>query len=372
MIFSKNISLVTLILLWGGFIIFSGCTSTVQPQENADWKPVALLNAEKDLVRGYVRKDDKIYYKFTEDLMEVKNADLSSFMVSKVDPEYAKDKNRAYVWQKWPEPIHNANPETFTVLGNDYSKDATTLYGWGGVPLPSRGADLPSIQSLNAFYLKDKDNVFCRETYYKISKIENADVGSFNVIIAGYEKNYAKDKNNLFYGCKIIEGAHLESFTIDDNEQTYARDQFHVFYRGKIIEGADPASFRLYQASDNNDISQEVYARDNKHAYEYGKPIEKADVETFQGLDFPYSKDQHHVFWHGQIIEGADPASFHVFILQSDGERKYAKDNRAVYWESEKIVEADPLTFTITTDNGGTPFDKNYYYKDGIPIPKTS
>ena len=68
----------------------------------------------------------------------------------------------------------------------------------------------------------------------------------------------------------------------------YAKDKDAVFYQNDPIPGADPATFEL--------LRDPIYSRDASHAYVIGHAIDGADPRTFAVLEAPFSKDADNVY----------------------------------------------------------------------------
>lgn len=78
----------------------------------------------------------------------------------------------------------------------------------------------------------------------------------------------------------------FETFEILE-DKNYARDKNSVFYIGRIIKNADPKSFEVL----NNG-----YSKDFINVYLDTEKVIFADPKTFEQLRFPYSKDKNNVF----------------------------------------------------------------------------
>ena len=85
--------------------------------------------------------------------------------------------------------------------------------------------------------------------------IEDIDQQSFKVL---KNKNFAADKNHVYYKGKKIKQASPIGFTcLTDTEYGYAVDRHHAFFNTEVIVSADPASFEIIQfpySRDKNDV----------------------------------------------------------------------------------------------------------------------
>ena len=106
----------------------------------------------------------------------------------------------------------------------------------------------------------------------RVAKIDPVDDSSFQVI-KGY-KEYAKDKNSVFYIGRIIEDADPNTFSVL-NKKGYSIDQKNVFLTWEKVIFADPQSFQLIEAP---------YSKDADHVFCGTIPLSlpKKEVEEFK------------------------------------------------------------------------------------------
>ncbi len=156
--------------------------------------------------------------------------------------------------------------------------------------------------SINAEYQIKDDGVY----YGSIDKIEEADIVSFNIL----DREYATDKNN-------------------------------VYFRGEIISGADSGTFTRIQLP---------YTKDKDNVYYYETTIPGADPSSFVKLDNTYAKDKNSVYYKTNIITEADTSSF-VVLRGMQLEDKYAKDKKNYYSKGIKIINEDDLFYAKTLDS---------------------
>ncbi|MFH7017098.1 DKNYY domain-containing protein [Flavobacterium sp. FlaQc-47] len=64
------------------------------------------------------------------------------------------------------------------------------------------------------------------------------DAESFEVL----DRDFSKDKNNIYYNCQTIVGADYSSFTILSDE--YSKDAKNVYFQNAILKGANPEEFK--------------------------------------------------------------------------------------------------------------------------------
>lgn len=136
------------------------------------------------------------------------------------------------------------------------------------------------------FYMNMSLEMHCYP-YYKISKIDKeisfacrvmkeVDFDTFEEL--GFFSPYGKDKNNIYYGEKIIENADLKTFEIIKNSSKYIKSQYAydkntVYFYGKEIKGSDPKTF---------EVLDPVLAKDKKDFYLNGVKLNVVDIDTFE------------------------------------------------------------------------------------------
>ncbi|MEZ5043238.1 MAG: DKNYY domain-containing protein [Saprospiraceae bacterium] len=78
-----------------------------------------------------------------------------------------------------------------------------------------------------------------------------------------------------------------KSFTVLRNKD-YAKDKQAVFYKGGEIKGADPKTFEV--------INKGGYSKDEHNIFLDREKVIFANPNSFQLLEFPYAKDEDNVF----------------------------------------------------------------------------
>lgn len=127
---------------------------------------------------------------------------------------------------------------------------------------------------------------------------------------------YWQEKENTY--CSIWEGDGSNVITILPNAdfktfeilgvpkpntfgRNYAKDKNQVYYFGGILIGANPKTFS---------VLEDLYSKDDTHVYFEGGILPRADADTFQFLGMHYSKDKNAVYKYGSIVPNQDPATF--------------------------------------------------------------
>lgn len=338
-----------------------------------------LLNSCKKSVRlgdSHKLQEGKIFYLKTQHglpyakSLEIVGADISSFSAS-IDglSEYSKDKNYVYFRES---RINGAEPTSFTIIkGGPYSKDHKNVY----IQLQTRND-------------------------YKISKLPNADAGTFELIVSKSSHHYAKDKRAVYMNGAEIFGADRASFIVLPENMSYGKDSAHVFYHGKKV-AYDRATFKILPRKVNAKASSfpSHYVKDKNGVYFMGQKISGADPETYRFIGDMrlYAKDASNVFYQEKLLAGADARAFEILKNPSTNRETawasdqsnvyyeatkalevnintfellsntYAKDSRRVYYKGRIVPNADPNTFKKTKPTGYWR-DKKMRFKDGMPV----
>jgi hypothetical protein len=130
---------------------------------------------------------------------------------------------------------------------------------------------------------------------------------------------YAKDKSQVYYKGKVIDGADpasLQPFA----EFEYARDATRVFYQGRLLKNADPDTFAVLrwpvEAAESGTRfwpprgeDWSVYAVDGHHVWDQGRLMPMLDAPSFAVLPMKLTKDKNGVYKDGKLIPGLDPAT---------------------------------------------------------------
>jgi len=236
------------------------------------------------------------------------------------------------------------------VLSDEFAKDDSTAYY---KQYSITGADLATFVAVDKNYAKDKNTVYyCDEfregvNYYltkrsNIFSVTGAQPASFVSLGDGYS-GYAKDNQQGYYqgeGFAVEDVATLEIIS-----GYFLKDKQRVYHGKAPIKGSDPASFR---------ILNEHYAQDTAQVYFYNYPNEggvlimPADSRSFTTLEYPYSKDASSVFFVNAKMNGVDATTFSILG------NNYSKDKETVFFNNQKINGADAATFMIMPEYENT------------------
>ena len=233
--------------------------------------------------------------------------------------------------------------------------------------------DKETFQEISAVYSKDKNGVYVIENR-GWKKLEGLDPVTFEIInISGSARQYLKDKNGVYSIDGDSDNLVLEKLPYDPQtyeviNQLYSRDKNNIYYDNKKIEGADLPTFQR--------IDEYIYSKDKNNIYFRGKKISGADKDTFEKIDkYNYSKDKNNIYYDDKKIEGVDKNTFELtYDFGSVVNEYYSKDKNNVYYENKKLKGIDVKTFrkiNRLVDNFLIE-DKNGFYiveKDGSVAP---
>ena len=233
--------------------------------------------------------------------------------------------------------------------------------------------DKETFQEISVVYSKDKNGVYVIENR-GWKKLEGLDPVTFEIInISGSARQYLKDKNGVYSIDGDSDNLVLEKLPYDPQtyeviNQLYSRDKNNIYYDNKKIEGADLPTFQR--------IDEYIYSKDKNNIYFRGKKISGVDKETFEKIDkYNYSKDKNNIYYDDKKIEGVDKNTFELtYDFGSVVNGYYSKDKNNVYYENKKLKGIDVKTFrkiNRLVDNFLIE-DKNGFYiveKDGSIAP---
>lgn len=211
-----------------------------------------------------------------------------------------------------------------------------------------------NLQNIGNGYLKDDRHIYFHtwtEGGYEDKIVKDTDYSTFSVV----KWEYARDKNNVYYYGKKIDGADVLTFKViqeSDDKEKATKDRNSVYWHGTKLKDADPVTFQLLKHG---------YKKDKNHVYYWRTLIKEADSDSFEILATLYSKDKNFVFYGEAIIKNADPQTFeHLNNL-------YSRDKNFVYSGASIIQNADKDTFQVL-GKGTYAKDKNMAYFDCDPI----
>jgi len=297
-----------LMIIFLAFFLFA-CANEVQTDEESEIQNTEIIE-ELFYPEGLYEEEGKNIY-WNGNIVE--KADLKTFQ-GILDPN-----------DKTPEDIND----------NDFYffKDKNALYmssgSFGGNAVLARYAMestdnlvLPKGMLLYFKYVIDGDSVYYLSDEGLAVKIPEADLDTFEEVDGDY--GYIRDKNNVFFRGKILEGADVKTFT---GVSSVYKDKNNVYYHGKIVKNADSKTFQTIR-NKNGGI---CYYKDKNYVYWSVQPVPKggptmvmvegADPETFECVNTSYEydgKDEDSFYKNGKIKIFVPEAEDEVIKMKKD------------------------------------------------------
>ena len=369
-----------------------------------------------DSYNKYYRDKNNIYFLNDRDdkmkLEKLAGANLKTFEI--MDGNFARDDKNLYIFEY---KVDGIDPKTFETLNYEMIKDKNGVYFLENISeenenseiktkkLNLKGLDLRSFKKVNDsdYYFKDKNSIYYEDSG-NLHKIESADLKTFKDL----DYNFAKDKNNIYYKNKKLDGIDAASFEkiefnfikdknglykIDEDEEkneiklipinekvnlenfeeiggNYYKDDKNLYYFGenefKKIDGSDPNSFEY----DNENYT--FIAKDKNNVYFDGEKVKGIDVKSAEGVDGLWMKDKNSVFYRGKKLEKISSNNFNYFdggmsydIILVDKNGAYKLMENENQKDKIKIIPLDNKNIDLKTlERIESPMDSSNYFKD--------
>ena len=332
-----------------------------QKLEGVNSKGFEILDNEFNFVKDYKnvyyldRESDGITYKV--EVLDTKGVDIPSFeFLGDFYNKYYRDKNNIYFLNDRDdkmklEKLNYADPKTFEIINGNFARDDKNLYIFG---YKLDGIDPKTFETLNYEMIKDKNGVYFLENISEEN--ENSEIKTKKLNLKGLDLRsfkkvddsdyYFKDKNSIYYedsgNLHKIENADLKTFK--DLDYNFAKDKNNIYYKNKKLDGIDAASFEKIEFNFIKDKNG-LYKIDEDEEKKEIKLIpinEKVNLENFEEIGGNYYKDDKNLYYFGENefkkIEGADPNSFKY---DNENYTFIAKDKNNVYFDGEKVKGID-------------------------------
>ena len=347
--------------------------------QNTEGVDVATLESVgKSAFKDYFKDKNNVYIVANERLISTDsiNTKLNFYKLIGANPKtfelidnFGKDDKNVYFLDK---KLKGIDAKTFEEISFNIVKDKNGLHillnsddsGIKTRNLKISGLDLKTFKKLENGYYKDKNNI-----YYNLDNnlytIKNADLATFEVLNSPYSSSiyFAKDKNNVYYQNKKIDGLVADGF--EQIQSNFIKDKNGIY---KFEENENEKSLKITPINAKIDFEnlKELdwkYFGDDKNIYYFDendfKKLDNADVNSFKRIEYTsFFKDKNNVYYDGEKVEGIDMNSIEVISGM------WIKDKNNVFYEGQKLKGISSDNFNYF--DGGLSYETILFDKNGI------
>ena len=347
--------------------------------QNTEGVDVATLESVgKSAFKDYFKDKNNVYIVANERLISTDsiNTKLNFYKLIGANPKtfelidnFGKDDKNVYFLDK---KLKGIDAKTFEEISFNIVKDKNGLHillnsddsGIKTRNLKISGLDLKTFKKLENGYYKDKNNI-----YYNLDNnlytIKNPDLATFEVLNSPYSSSiyFAKDKNNVYYQNKKIDGLVADGF--EQIQSNFIKDRNGIY---KFEEDENEKSLKITPINAKIDFKnlKELdwkYFGDDKNIYYFDendfKKLDNADVNSFKRIEYTsFFKDKNNVYYDGEKVEGIDMNSIEVISGM------WIKDKNNVFYEGQKLKGISSDNFNYF--DGGLSYETILFDKNGI------
>ena len=348
--------------------------------QNTEGVDVATLESVgKSSFKDYFKDKNNVYIVASErEFISVDsiNTKLNFYKLIGANPKtfelihnFGKDDKNVYFLDK---KLKGIDAKTFEEISFSIVKDKNGLHillnsddsGIKTRNLKISGLDLKTFKKLENGYYKDKNNIYY-DLDNNLSAIKNADLATFEVLNSPYSSSiyFAKDKNNVYYQNKKIDGLVADGF--EQIQSNFIKDRNGIY---KFEEDENEKSLKITPINAKIDFEnlKELdwkYFGDDKNIYYFDensfKKVDKADINSFERIDSTgFFKDKNNVYYEGEKVEGIDMNSIEVISGM------WIKDKNNVFYEGQKLKGISSDNFSYF--DGGLSYETILFDKNGI------
>ena len=350
--------------------------------QNTEGVDVATLESVgKSSFKDYFKDKNNVYIVASEREFisaDSTNTKLNFYKLIGANPKtfelihnFGKDDKNVYFLDK---KLKGIDAKTFEEISFSIVKDKNGLHillnsddsGIKTRNLKISGLDLKTFKKLENGYYKDKNNIYY-DLDNNLSTIKNADLATFEVLNSPYSSSiyFAKDKNNVYYQNKKIDGLVADGF--EQIQSNFIKDRNGIY---KFEEDENEKSLKITPINAKIDFEnlKELdwkYFGDDKNIYYFDendfKKLDNADVNSFERIEYTgFFKDKNNVYYDGEKVEGIDMNSIEVINGMC------IKDKNSVFYQGKKLEKISSNNFNYF--DGGISYDiilvdKNGSYK---------
>lgn len=191
-------------------------------------------------------------------------------------------------------------------------------------------ADAASFELLrdSLAWARDHNSVF-----FAGQLVPSADPSTIRVLLAaGQPSGWAADDHQVYRFGEPLPGADPTTFSSFEENTEWGRDRDNVYYGQTLIEGAEPETFRLL------DGGAEGWARDVAYVYRDGERVDGLDATTFVLLEGGYFHDKNALYYRGDPVDGANLSTLQARAPRPGHDSSLAWDDNQLWFDGYPVT----------------------------------